>query len=175
MSPLLKGFILGFSIAAPVGPIGLLCIRRSMIDGRFTVGDFAMFVSYIGWLTQISSQFGTFMTNFRQMEVSLDRLQVLMTGAAPGALVEDAPLHLLGPLPELLWAEPDLEQPLLEVSADSLTFCYPGTHLGIKDVSLRLRRGSFTVGGSQALGVSGRRGGPRALEVNFLQRHRPQS
>jgi threonine/homoserine/homoserine lactone efflux protein len=31
---LLKGFVLGFSIAAPVGPIGLLCIRRSLADGR---------------------------------------------------------------------------------------------------------------------------------------------
>ncbi|MCE1252901.1 MAG: LysE family translocator, partial [Anaerolineae bacterium] len=30
----LKGFILGFSIAAPVGPIGLLCIRRTLADGR---------------------------------------------------------------------------------------------------------------------------------------------
>jgi len=31
---LLKGIIIGFSIAAPVGPIGVLCIRRSLADGR---------------------------------------------------------------------------------------------------------------------------------------------
>ena len=30
---LLKGLTIGFSIAAPVGPIGLLCIRRAMADG----------------------------------------------------------------------------------------------------------------------------------------------
>jgi threonine/homoserine/homoserine lactone efflux protein len=30
---LLKGAIIGLSIAAPVGPIGLLCIRRAMADG----------------------------------------------------------------------------------------------------------------------------------------------
>ncbi|OYD85516.1 MULTISPECIES: LysE family translocator [Azospirillum] len=30
---LLKGLIIGFSIAAPVGPIGLLCIRRTLADG----------------------------------------------------------------------------------------------------------------------------------------------
>jgi len=29
----LKGLLLGLSIAAPVGPIGLLCIRRSLTDG----------------------------------------------------------------------------------------------------------------------------------------------
>ncbi len=30
---LLKGLAIGFSIAAPVGPIGVLCIRRSLRDG----------------------------------------------------------------------------------------------------------------------------------------------
>jgi len=29
----LKGVVIGFSIAAPVGPIGVLCIRRSLADG----------------------------------------------------------------------------------------------------------------------------------------------
>ena len=30
---LLRGLVLGFSIAAPVGPIGVLCIRRTLADG----------------------------------------------------------------------------------------------------------------------------------------------
>jgi threonine/homoserine/homoserine lactone efflux protein len=30
----LKGVVLGFAIAAPVGPIGVLCIRRSLADGQ---------------------------------------------------------------------------------------------------------------------------------------------
>jgi len=30
----IKGSLIGLSIAAPVGPIGLLCIRRSLADGR---------------------------------------------------------------------------------------------------------------------------------------------
>jgi threonine/homoserine/homoserine lactone efflux protein len=29
-----QGLVIGFSIAAPVGPIGVLCIRRSLADGR---------------------------------------------------------------------------------------------------------------------------------------------
>jgi threonine/homoserine/homoserine lactone efflux protein len=36
MSPLLKGIIVCFSIAAPVGPIGVLCIRRSLAQGTLT-------------------------------------------------------------------------------------------------------------------------------------------
>ncbi|MCW5849740.1 MAG: LysE family transporter [Anaerolineae bacterium] len=31
---LLRGIIMGFSIAAPVGPIGVLCIRRTLAEGR---------------------------------------------------------------------------------------------------------------------------------------------
>ncbi|OHE79955.1 MAG: hypothetical protein A3G75_10070 [Verrucomicrobia bacterium RIFCSPLOWO2_12_FULL_64_8] len=34
MQTLLQGLIIGFCIAAPVGPINLLCLRRSLVDGR---------------------------------------------------------------------------------------------------------------------------------------------
>ncbi|MCR6657542.1 MAG: LysE family translocator [Opitutus sp.] len=46
MPPLLKGFVIGFSLAAPVGPIGLLCLRRSLAHGRL-----AGFVSGLGAAT----------------------------------------------------------------------------------------------------------------------------
>lgn len=34
ISFLLRGIVIGFSIAAPVGPIGVLCIRRTLAEGR---------------------------------------------------------------------------------------------------------------------------------------------
>jgi threonine/homoserine/homoserine lactone efflux protein len=43
VSLLLRGLLLGLSIAAPVGPIGILCIRRTLRDGRL-----AGFVSGLG-------------------------------------------------------------------------------------------------------------------------------
>jgi threonine/homoserine/homoserine lactone efflux protein len=45
-SSFLQGLVLGFSIAVPVGPIGLLCIRRSLSEGRR-----AGFVSGLGAAT----------------------------------------------------------------------------------------------------------------------------
>jgi threonine/homoserine/homoserine lactone efflux protein len=36
LSFFLRGLIIGFSIAAPVGPIGVLCIRRTLAEGRVT-------------------------------------------------------------------------------------------------------------------------------------------
>jgi threonine/homoserine/homoserine lactone efflux protein len=43
---LLQGVLVGFSIAAPVGPIGVLCIRRTLAEGRS-----AGFVSGLGAAT----------------------------------------------------------------------------------------------------------------------------
>ena len=34
MGLFLEGIVIGFAIAAPVGPIGVLCIRRTLADGR---------------------------------------------------------------------------------------------------------------------------------------------
>src|SRR3990170_1865269 len=61
---LLKGVLLGFSIAAPVGPIGVLCIRRTLAQGRLSG-----FVSGLGAATAdavygIVAAFGvTFVSN----------------------------------------------------------------------------------------------------------------
>jgi threonine/homoserine/homoserine lactone efflux protein len=61
----LRGLIIGFSIAAPVGPIGVLCIRRTLAEGR-TSG----FISGLGAATADGiygciAGFGlTFISNF---------------------------------------------------------------------------------------------------------------
>ena len=34
ISFLFRGIVIGFSIATPVGPIGVLCIRRTLAQGR---------------------------------------------------------------------------------------------------------------------------------------------
>ncbi len=43
---LIKGIVIGFSIAAPVGPIGMLCLRRTLTEGQL-VG----FISGLGAAT----------------------------------------------------------------------------------------------------------------------------
>ncbi len=34
LDTLFRGLVIGFSIAAPVGPVGVLCIRRTLANGR---------------------------------------------------------------------------------------------------------------------------------------------
>lgn len=44
--PFLQGLIVGFLIAAPVGPVGVLCIRKALADGRM-----AAFIAGLGAAT----------------------------------------------------------------------------------------------------------------------------
>ncbi len=39
----LRGVVIGFALAAPVGPVGILCIRRALADGRY-----AAFIAGLG-------------------------------------------------------------------------------------------------------------------------------
>ena len=65
MSLFLKGLVIGFSIAAPVGPIGVLCMRRTLAHGKL-----AGFISGLGAATADAlygcvAGFGlTFISNF---------------------------------------------------------------------------------------------------------------
>ena len=43
---LLKGIVVGIVIAVPVGPVGVLCVRRTILEGRL-----AGFVSGLGAAT----------------------------------------------------------------------------------------------------------------------------
>lgn len=61
----LKGVILGFSIAAPVGPIGILCIRRTLQFGRFSGFFSGLGAASADALFAIIAAFGlTFISNF---------------------------------------------------------------------------------------------------------------
>ena len=65
ISFLLKGIILGFSIAAPVGPIGVLCIRRTLQFGRFSGLFSGLGAAIADVIYAIIAAFGlTFISNF---------------------------------------------------------------------------------------------------------------
>jgi ATP-binding cassette subfamily B protein len=138
-----------FSISANAANLGtgalLLVAAQSMRSGGFSVGDFALFVSYLGWLAQVTSMFGNFMTQYRQMGVSLERLVVLLQDAPPATLVAHEPIHLRGPLPEIATPERRPADQLERLDAGGLTYHYPGSPRGVVGVDLSLARGTFTV------------------------------
>jgi len=65
LDALVTGALVGFSIAVPVGPVGLLCIRRSLSDGRLAGFVTGMGAAAADTLYGLAAAFSlTALTNF---------------------------------------------------------------------------------------------------------------
>jgi ATP-binding cassette, subfamily B, bacterial len=178
---LLTGSVYWNTVHLGTGMI-LLIGARAMSEGTFTVGDFALFVSYLVSVTEFSGFIGLFLTQYKQLDVSVARMLALMRGGATNvpaaALVDSTPLDLKGPLPGGAPASPrrtpvhpaDTDRAvdtLQRLDATDLTYRFgralDGTERapGIDGVSLRLRRGEFTV-------VTGRVGAGKTTLLRVL-------
>ena len=69
----------------------LLMSSQGMIEGSFTVGDFALFTYFLWFTSELPSYLGTFVGDYKQQEVAIARLAELAPEEGPAALVEHAP------------------------------------------------------------------------------------
>src|SRR5215213_3644417 len=79
----------------------LILASQSMRACSFTIGDFALFVYYLAFVTDFTQFFGQFLAHYKQTGVAFTRMAVLLQGAPPERLVRHAPLLLSRQLPEL--------------------------------------------------------------------------
>src|SRR5438270_9420191 len=86
-----------------------------------------------------------FIGDYKQQEVSIQRMVELIPDEAPQALVERHPVYERGELPEVPYIAKTAVHRLDALEVQGLTYRYPGTDKGIADIHLRLKRGSFTV------------------------------
>ena len=112
-------------------------------EGGLTVGEFALFVFFLDYVTDAGWFIGAFIARFKQAGVSFERMFDLMHVDDPDMLVRTRELHLTGDMPENVTPAHNARLERLDVSG--LSFRYPGTENGIEDVDLVLERGSFTV------------------------------
>ncbi|MBW4678308.1 MAG: ABC transporter ATP-binding protein/permease [Desmonostoc geniculatum HA4340-LM1] len=135
--------------------------------GKLTVGDFALFVYNVYFVTNFFTRLGIFMALYKQTEVSFERMASLLSGVSADTLVTPNRLYL-NDLNGRKKALPSVEQPLRNESdayseqshkpdsiasayrlqslkVSNLTYHYPGTTQGITDVSFEIHRGSLTV------------------------------
>ncbi len=120
-------------------------------DGSLTVGDFVLFVSYLGFIADFTDGLGRYLAHYQQAGVAFARMGTLLGGAPPAAIVAPAPLHLRGPLPAVPAPTRGASDSLAVVEARGLTYRHPGVPAeadrgrGIVAVDLRLPRGTLTV------------------------------
>jgi ATP-binding cassette, subfamily B, bacterial len=127
--------------------IGLILIMagRSIRSGTFTIGDFALFVYYLSFITEFIGTSGIFIGQYKQMIVSFKRMTALIQGDSTHKLVHHSPVYMRGPLPEMYVPVPPRDYPLETLKVTRLTYTYPGSDRGVMNIDLELRRGSFTV------------------------------
>ncbi len=123
----------------------LLLAAQSLRMGTFTVGDFALFVSYLSFVTGFLGFTGFLWARYKQTGVAVSRMVRLLQGASPERLVEPSPVYLDGDLPELPYMAKTDAHRLAELAVTGLTFRHPDSERGIEDINLKLKRGSFTV------------------------------
>ena len=152
-----------FGNALLVGTGGILLLGASRLrSGSLTVGDFALFVSYLAYCTNAARWVGRAFTIFKQSTVSWERLLHLIGGQPEAMLV--APVELLSHREDSVPPPPQRQNVdvLHMLAVRHLTFTWPGSGHGIHDVSFSVPRGSFTV-------ITGRIGAGKSTLLRAIQ------
>ncbi|HUP27285.1 MAG TPA: ABC transporter ATP-binding protein [Chloroflexia bacterium] len=149
----------------------LLFAGQAMSKGAFTVGDFALFIYYLGWMTDFTSLFGIILAQYRQAEVSFGRMSTLLAGAPDRTLVQHGPVYVTGSPPPLAGLRGIPTDRLQTLDVVDLSYSYPDAEGPegqekqgrgrIEGISFSLRRGSFTV-------ITGRIGSGKTTLLNVL-------
>lgn len=122
----------------------LLLAAGGLRDGSFSVGDFALFVTYLPRLTGSMRWFGEFAVHQRRVGIAYDRLESLLGDAPVEQVVAGPPAHLSEPAPVWRPEEARDRERFAYLHLDGLTARHPSGR-GIHGVDLSVRRGEIVV------------------------------
>ncbi len=128
---------------------------------QLTVGDFAIFVSYLEYLSFMTSMAGGYLRRYKQASVSLERLVEMMPETDETELVAHGPVYLWGDTPKGTPLQRSTDQGLQVLTAKGISYRYPETGRGIEDISFEVVSGSFVV-------VTGRIGSGKTTLLQVL-------
>lgn len=135
----------GTTVEISIGLV-LLLAAPAMRRGDFTVGDLALFTSYVGWLTALPRTIGVMLYRLAQAAVATERLSRLMASHEDaGNLSRNTGVWFHQEPPPVMTSPPDRGDALEVIEARGLSVRYDESGRGLHAVDLRVRRGSFTV------------------------------
>ena len=136
---------INFNLGHVATGVILILVAQKMKSGSFTVGDMALFTTYVGQVARSGSLLGTILTYHKRAQVSYERMASTIPDIPPHRLSDETPLYLNeSPPPPTTPARLEDER-LRELDITGLSYSYPRTTHGIHDVSFRVPAGSFTV------------------------------
>ncbi len=145
----------------------LLAGATALRDGSFTVGDFALFVTYLPRLTGVMSFLGLMFVQHKRTGVAYERLGRLLVDAPVESLIEPR-AYGLDRVQGGFVPPKQVSEPLVELAVEGLTYRHPGAAEGIEDVSFAVERGQFVV-------VTGRVGSGKSTLLRVLLGLLPKS
>ena len=125
----------------------LLVAASAMRAGSFSLGDFALFSTYLMQVAGMTGFLGFIVTTYQQIGVAFRRGAALMQGAPPLALVAQQPIYVRGALPPVIQPIKQMGDALRTLDVKGLTMRHGDASDagGIEDIGFSLARGSFTV------------------------------
>jgi ATP-binding cassette, subfamily B, bacterial len=159
----------------------VLMAGSAIAQGDFTIGDFALFTTYLFFAARFPANIGSYLSEIAQQRVVLERVQALAPEMPPADLVTHGPIYEKSARPNVrpadkppaLFITKTAAHRLETLTIRGLTYRYPtNDHAplaprpsppapGIFDVDLTLPRGSFTV-------VTGRIGAGKTTLLRVL-------
>ena len=137
----------------------MLVVAKSMIQGEFPLGDFSMFVCYLGTLASCVDRITELMSETKQAEVSYDRIIELVGKRDEKELTAHCDLSAFGDIRKFEYE--CMERTLLKIlDVRNLTYCYDNRN-GIHDISFTLKPGELLV-------VAGEIGSGKSTLLNVL-------
>jgi ATP-binding cassette subfamily B protein len=135
-----------FNNATTIGTGIVLILSANALSAKtFTVGDFSLFIFYLGVISEMTTFAGLLVARYKQIGVSVQRMERLMGDAPPEELIAFSDVHLDGEPPRVVYPERDERHRLRSLEARGLTYHHPDTGRGIEQVSFAVAPGSFTV------------------------------
>ncbi|GHO70916.1 HlyB/MsbA family ABC transporter [Ktedonobacter sp. SOSP1-52] len=143
--------------------IGAILILAAIARGseHLSVGDIALFISFLGNITNFVQSIGTLLAQVTQTRVSLTRLRALLQGAPDTALVAPAELYLQHALPQITLPAKYFASELHILQAHNLSYHYPDTGRGITGINLEIKGNTLTV-------ITGRMGSGKTTLLRTL-------
>ena len=125
----------------------LLLVAQSLRSLQLGVGDLAIFLYYLAYVTDYTQFFGTFLAHYAQTRVAFRRMVRLLQGATDASLVTHRPLFLSKkqPVPLAVLAPKVPMEPLQLLEATGISYRYPETGRGVEGINVRVQQGAITV------------------------------
>ena len=152
---------ISFNIGHIATGVILILVAQKMKAGDFTVGDIALFMTYVSEVARSGSLIGSTMAQHKRAAVSFDRMAQTIDGKSSEPLVEHGPVYLRRSDPFISIPTKTDADRLRELTITGLTHVYEGSENGIHGIDLQIQRGSFTV-------ITGRIGAGKTTLVRTL-------